>query len=242
MESDSPDPRDLASMSDALRDIVNEASPSPKSHVVLSFENVLGGYDLTRGSVPYPNAKEAGRHIAEAFPDCETKVFFAIRSLDRFLESSYIQRVFTRRETRSIEQYIAELNLNKLSWQPSARALESVVGTENLIIWEYEKFFDGEAAIWRKLLNNAEPESLLAKPAKNANASQSAKGLKYMLGINRMVTQGDARRFRRFVKKTFAPRKGRASPRLLDDSVREQLLGQYERDRADLGDLLSRSQ
>lgn len=241
MESDSPNMQELSRLSNDLRKIVTQASPSNQSHVVLSYENILGGYDLTCGSKPYPNARAAAQHIVDAFPASDIRIFFSIRSLDRYLESGYIQRVFTRRETRDIEQYVAEIDLEILSWVPAVRSLEAVIGAENLSVWEYEKFFTGEASIWRELLNDADPDSLLVKPAKSRNLSQSAKGLKYMLNVNRFATPGDCRRFRRFVKSTFAPSKGKPSPRLLDDALRERLIERYEHDCDDLGDLLARN-
>jgi len=241
IESGSPESRDLSDLATNLRDIVTDASPSRHSLAVLSFENMLGSYDLTRGPAPYPYAAAAAQHIVDAFPDSDIQLFFSIRSLDRFLESGYLQRVVTRRETRKFEQYVSEVDLEALSWIRVVRALESVVGAENLTLWEYESFFSAEAEIWRDLLNSDDPKSLLVSPAKKSNSSLSAKGLKYMRSINRVATPADARRFRRFVKATFGLEKGQKSPRLLDDARREMLLKQYERDRDELGDLLGRS-
>ena len=189
----------------------------------------------------HPNAAAAAQHVAEAFSDCDLRLFFSIRSLDRFLESGYVQRIVTRRETRNFRKYLDELDLQALSWIRAVRALESIVGAENLSVWAYESFFSGEAAIWCDLLDCEDPESLLVRPPKNTNSSLSAKGLRYMRSINRVATPADSRKFRRFVKATFGLEKGQKLPQLLDDAQRAELCAQYERDCEALGDLLRRS-
>ena len=241
IESDDPVPAKLLRLSSDLREIVAQASPSEHSLAVLSYENVLGSFDLTRSSGPYPNAKAAAQHLVDAFPDSDVRLFFSIRSLDRFLESGYIQRILTRRETREFESYIAGVDLESLSWVPAVRAFESAVGAENLIVWEYESFISSEAAIWRALLRHDHPDSLLVRPPKKSNYSLSDKGLTYMRSLNPVVTQLDSRKFRRFIKKTFGSQKGQSAPQLLDDARRDKLLSQYERDRQDLSDVLDRS-
>ena len=238
IESDAPDPRILSRLAADLRKIVTEASPSPGSLVVLSYENVMGTYDTTQGPAPYPHAAAAAQHIVEAFPDHDVRLFFSIRSLDRFLESGYVQRVFTRRETRRFRRYIRAVDLESLSWVRAVRELESVIGTENLTVWEYESFFSGEEAIWRDLLGHDDPNSLLVKPAKNSNYSLSAKGLKYMRSINRVATPADGRKFRRFVKETFGRGKRQQSPKLMREKRRNQLQARYAQDCEELSDLL----
>ena len=169
IEKDVVDEQRLLQLSGRLREIVLEETSSPSSLAVLSYENVLGGFDLTQSGAPYPNATLAIRHIIEAFPDCRVRIFVSVRSLDRFLESGYLQRVTSRRETRRFKQYLNQIDLPTLSWLPLVRAVESVISPEDIILWEYEKFFSDEPAIWNALLDRSDAEDLLVSPAKKSN-------------------------------------------------------------------------
>ena len=237
IERDVVDERKIFKLSGQLRAIVEEGTSSSSSLAVLSYENVLGGFDLTQNGAPYPNAAIAIRHIIEAFSDCRVKILLSIRSLDRFLESGYLQRVTTRRETRSFKQYLNQVDVPALSWLPIVRTVKSVVGPEDLMLWEYESFFSDEPVIWNALLDRPDAEAVLINPAKKSNFSLSAKGLKYMRSVNKVATAEDAKKFRIFVKQSFGCQTGLKSPKLLGDASRQQLIEIYERDRKELAAL-----
>ena len=198
---------------------------------------MLGSYDLTKGTGPYPHAGAAIRHIAEACSDWNVRIFLAIRSLDRFIESGYVQRVYTRRENRRFKQYLNQVDLNGLSWVPMVRAIESVVGPENIYLWQYENFVSDERVVWNEFLDRPDAEAILERPAKTSNSSLSAKGLKYMRCINRVASPADARKFRPFVKNTFDTDLGFRRPRLLGEAARQRLVDIYENDKRELADL-----
>lgn len=228
------DERKILRLSRQLYDIVATEETSSNSLAVLSFENILGSFDLTRNSVPYPHAAAVIRHIAEAFSDRRVRIFLAIRSLDRFLESSYLQRVTTRRETRSFEQYLKEIDVPALSWLPLVRAVESVVGPEDTILWEYERFFSDEPEIWNALLDRPDAEAILTNPARRNNHSLSARGLTVMRSVNKIGTPKVAKKLRKFIKRYFSRGTESNSPNLLCDASRLQLIENYERDRREL--------
>ena len=85
VEKDVVDEQQILQLSGQLRDIAAEEASSSSSLAVLSYENILGGFDLTQSGAPYPNAALAIRHIIEAFPDCRVRIFISIRSLDRMV-------------------------------------------------------------------------------------------------------------------------------------------------------------
>jgi len=234
LEKDVVNERKISRLSGQLRDIVAKGTSSSNSLAVLSFENALGGFDLTRNSAPYPHAAAAIRHIVEALPDCRVRIFLSIRSLDRFLESGYLQRVTTRRETRSFKQYLNQVDVPALSWLPLVRAVESVVGPEDMILWEYERFFSDEPAIWNALLDRPDAEATLINPAMRNNRSLSAQGLIYMRSVNKIATRKVAKKLRIFIKKFFNPQTGSKPPKLLCDVSRQKLIESYERDRKEL--------
>lgn len=234
IESDIVDRRAMARMSKQLRRIVANRTSRANPLVVISYENILGDYDLTKGAAPYPNAGPAIRHLAEAFPQWKLKIFLSIRSLDRFVESGYVQRVFTRRETRKFKQYLDQIDLACISWMPVVRAIASVVGHENMVVWEYENFVSDESPIWNALLGRTDAGAALVLPAKEGNHSLSAKGLKYMRSINKVATPADARKFRPFMQEAFGAHLGFKPPKLLDTVRRQQLISNYERDRVEL--------
>ena len=234
IEKETPDEQQLSLMSKKLRNIVVNGMEPAGSLVVISYENILGDYDLTRGSAPYPNAVPAIRHLAEAFPGWRLRIFLSIRSLDRFVESSYVQRVFTRRETRKFKQYVKQIDVAGMSWLPVVESIGSVVGIENTFVWTYENFVADEQPIWNALLARSDADAALVRPAKASNHSLSAKGLKYMRSINKVATPADTRKFRAFVKESFGSQLGLKRPKLLGDIRRRQLIANYERDQAEL--------
>ena len=239
LEEDVLDTRALSQLSAQLRDLVASQRPDPNNLAILSFENILGGFDLTRSRTPYPHAAAAIRHVLEAFGDYRVRIFLAIRSLDRFLESGYVQRVSTRRETRTFKRYLNQVDVPALSWVPLVRAVQSVVTPEDLNLWKYEGFFSDEPAIWNALLRRSDAETVLTNPAKKTNESLSAKGLKYLRSINKVATPADARKFRFFVKESFGPHLGLKPPKLLSDARRKLLIANYERDCDELTRLLN---
>lgn len=224
----------LALISTQLHDIVAKATQPDNSLIVLSYENMLGDYDLTKGPAPYPNAGTAIRHVVNAFPDWQVRIFFSIRSLDRFVESGYVQRVFTRYETRRFKGYMKQIDVTGLSWMPVVSAINAAIGAENVFVWEYEKFVKAEQIVWNALLARPDAEKLLVRPAKASNYSLSGKGLRYMRSINKVATPADARKFRSLIKQTFACQLGYEPPKLLDSAMRQRLISSYERDCAEL--------
>lgn len=228
------DDQETARVAKQLGSIVADGRSAAKSLVVISYENLLGDYDLTRSPTPYPNAERAILHLVEAFAGWNLKIFISIRSLDRFVESGYVQRVVSRRETRTFKQYVNHIDLSRMSWMPVIRAIGSVVGRENVVVWEYENFVLDEQPIWNALLALPDAESALVLPAKINNYSLSAKGLKYMRCINKVATRADARKFRSLIRDGFGSQLGFEPPTLLDDVRRQQLTSNYERDRVDL--------
>jgi len=140
----------------------------------------------------------------------------------------------TRRETRSFEQYLKQVDVPALTWLPLVRAVESVVAPEDIILWEYERFFSDEPAIWNALLDRADAEAILTNPARRNNHSLSARGLTVMRSVNKIGTPKVAKKLRKFIKRYFSHGTGSNSPNLLCDASRLQLIENYERDRREL--------
>jgi hypothetical protein len=197
----------------------------------MSYENFVGTYDLTKGSGIYPNSWLALRHLQDVFQDEAMIFFFSVRSLDTFLESGYRQLILTRKETRDFDEYLAEIDLDALSWLP---VIEALIQTSNLVyIWPYELFRDKEFQIWRVLLNCEDPNALLPNPARKLNHSLSDKGMEYMLGINRVAhSNADAKRFRSVMLKHFGVDAGQKATPLLPDWGRQPLVHRYEQELA----------
>lgn len=233
VEGDAVDGEKLREASGRLRALVDErvGGDPPDGPLILSFENALGDYDLSRGGI-YPRADIALTHIFNAFPDARIKIFFSFRCFDRFLESGYMQRVYSRLETRTFKQYLADVDVDAMHWMSVIRALESVAGTSSLVAWDYDDFFPGEGKVWSALLGRDDWEAILFEPAARVNPSLSKRGLRYMRRINKFVAPEDAPRFRRFVKRNFGVQTGRKLPTLLEPDMRERLITQYEREQA----------
>ena len=235
IESDRIDEKQAKEASRLLRAVVDGAISASNSIVVMSYENVLGDFDLSKGRTPYPNIEIAVCHIAAALRDYDLRIYFSFRSLDRFVESGYLQRIYTRFETRRFKEYIDLVDANNVSWIPAVRSMASIVGRENVMAWAYEDFLVDESPVWNSLLSRSDAETVLVRPAKKVNKSLSEKGLKYMRGINRLATAADAKKFRRFIRRNFRSQPGQEPPRLLDDARRQVLIENYTRNCREIG-------
>lgn len=241
IEKDDVDDAALSDLSDDLRELVAERARDDHSLIVLSYENILGDFDLSKRGAPYPNAQHAIRHVVRAFSGWKVKVFLSIRSLDRFLESSYVQRVVTRRETRRFAKYLAMIDVESFSWQPLVNSLNDIVGGSNWFAWKYEDFKANESHVWNCFLGHDQSQGVLARPAKRSNPSLSATGLKYMRSINRIATPADARKFRPFVRESFCSLPASKPLSLIDDERRQLLITNYARDLQELEEKFSRN-
>lgn len=194
------------------------------TRVVVSFENAAGGYDLSRGPI-YPNIAAGVSHVLEAFQDMDVRILFGVRSLDRLLESGYVQRLYSRFETRTFKGYLEEVDLDELSWIRVIDELENVVGAGHLTTWAYEDFPQIESTVWTAMLSERNWRSLLEGQAARSNPSLSRKGMKYIRSLNRVLDPADAPLVRRFIKRNF--KRKSAAPFLLRDEQRCRLQARY---------------
>ena len=194
---------------------------------IISFENIIGSYHLSNTMGIYPNAARAVRMISETFPQLPLKAFFSIRSFDRFIESCYLQSVYTQKEHRPFREFYRDVRRTDLSWVDSLKAIVNVVGDENIVVWTYETFRKSEERIWRELLRVPETAQLLLRPASRSNTSMSEKGVEFMRAINQVGPPTAAKKFRRIIKHKFSTGTGDDAPRLLRKSERTKLQDLY---------------
>jgi hypothetical protein len=226
-----PDITQLREATRRLRELVTRrlSGKSQTGLLVLSYENTPGSYDVTGDGI-YPHADLGVQHALQAFPECDTTFFFAFRRVDHFLESCYLQMVYTKKETRDFKKYLAHVNIDKLRWMPVIESMESACGKDHLRLWDYGSFFRNEDIFWRYFLDTDDARAILESPARRSNPSLSKTGLYYMRKINGFMRTPDNKTFRLFIKKNFCVTKENPKPTFVDHDLRERLLRQYEDD------------
>jgi len=120
-------------------------------------------------------------------PPAPMRVVMFVRRQDRFIESMYVQLVHQGR-TERFDDWYATLDIDRFDWLATARAIEDLVGVDNLVVRPFELIHAGTVAFCtgflalvaptlRLPLTSAEIEDI----AQHANRSLSARGVEVAL-------------------------------------------------------------
>lgn len=191
------------------------------ARLVLSEENLAGRLaDMTERGTLYPCV---GRRIArlhrEVLHGAPIRVFFCIRSFDTFLPAVWSELIRQDR-FRSFDEFLAAVDMERLSWAPVIRALADAVGEKNLVVWDFDRFVAAPAR-FAGLIAGVEAE-ILAMPAEASRPSVSAAAVEHLTGLRGRMTDEAIRehvheaeeRFPRPQYPRFAPFDGEATAAL----------------------------
>ncbi|MDQ2070140.1 hypothetical protein [Natronospira bacteriovora] len=212
----------------ALRDLVeqlpNGLEANNRKSIILSYENILGTYNLAQTPRLYDELERGLSILDEAFGIDNMEFFFSYRSMDRFIESCYLQCIHTQKETRHFDEWFADIDINALSWLDVLTRLSQSIGKERLSIWPYDAFRDRETAIWQALLGRERPNELLIRNASNLNPSLTKEAVECLRVANGLFKGTDARNLSRFLKENLSPDKGYSPARYLDEEQRDSIV------------------
>ncbi|MDQ2069894.1 hypothetical protein [Natronospira bacteriovora] len=197
---------------------------------IFSYENILGSYNLAVTEGLYERCGEVVDLMSEAFEGREVRYFFCFRSFDRFVESCYLQCLYTQKESRSFDAFFGDINLSSLSWARMIKRLADRAGSDQLFLWAYEDWSSCELDVWKALMEVSNPVQLLEAPAVASNPSLSAEGVECMRVINQFAHAKTAKVLRTQVKREMAPQKGYARASFVDDEARRDLKRRYAED------------
>lgn len=195
--------------------------------LVTSHENTLGPPFKPGAPHLYPRGPELAEGLATALRDWPARVLLYIRPQDEFVESYYLQRIHQGRR-ESFADWLAELDLDALSWRPVADALAAHFGRDRVEVIDFGLIRQGQNAFIADFFRRVDPEVDLQpdyRPVRNPSISD--KGLRIALAANgHLRTDWERKAMRKFLQKYFS---NRAYPRpvLFTDAQKHQLRARY---------------
>lgn len=195
--------------------------------LVTSHENTLGP-PLKPGTAHlYPRGPEIVAQLARVLAERPSRVLLYIRPQDEFLESYYLQRIH-QGDTRSFDDWLGELDLERLSWQPVVDALVEGFGSDRVEIVDFGTIREGQNAFIADFMRRVDPAIEVTpdyRPIRNPSISE--KGLKIALAANpHLRNDWERKAMRRFLQRHFSNRKY-PRPVLLTDEHKAWLRGRY---------------
>ncbi len=207
-----------------------------------SYENLLGRPFSPTTPGLYPKAERnltALRSITAASPEVETKVFCSIRRQSSFVESYYLQAVHEG-SAQAFDQWLAGIDLSRLSWRPIVSAMIELFGPEQVEVVDFATLKQGQGRYIGRFMRVLDPDfDDSFDPSKRHNQSVSEQGLRMALAANPFV-QGaeERRRLRKFLQRNFSnldhPR-----PVLLSTEQAAEIDAHYDGELEELGRLNS---
>lgn len=195
--------------------------------VVASHENTLGKPFVDGVAGLYPRAAEIIPVLRRVLAPYRTKVFLSIRPQGEFIESYYLQLIHQGGH-QPFSDWLAQIDLNALSWRPIVDDLTAAFGREQVEILDFRQVQRDQQAYLQDFFRRIDPRlSVEISPPPVRNPSISDKGLRLALAANPYLTSAAERRLMRvFLQDNFSnvdyPR-----PVLLNDDQKAQLLERY---------------
>ncbi|MGM0826319.1 MAG: sulfotransferase domain-containing protein [Pseudomonadota bacterium] len=232
-----------AAFPQAFKSYLESLGDSKSESIFISYEGLLGRMDLSKTKTIYPSCHLSVNHLADSFSNKNVKVVFCIRNYADFIESSYKWLVGSGRSL-SFDEYIREVDLEKISWLPIIEALIETFGKNNVVFWRYEDYKANYKVINHKLLNfffsDVNEDEISYKWDEPTNVSLSEKRLRWVLALNKYIDslpfwglkrkQKIKRSIGASVNKTSFIDKRSGKPRLLGNDVRRKLSSRYTED------------
>lgn len=195
--------------------------------LIASHENTLGRPLRKAGTHLYPRAPEVIAALGQLLAPHNARIFFSIRPQEQFIESYYLQSIHEGRY-KSFQEWLAEIDLDALSWKPVVDSLTATFGREHVEIVDFRTIRQGQQAYVRQFFTRIDPRyAFEVKYDAMRNPSISDKGLQMALAANPHLNSGEERKLmRKFLQKHFSnvryPR-----PVLLSEDQKQALRDRY---------------
>jgi hypothetical protein len=176
-------------MAAAIQPLLPQEGPPPRA-LFVSDETLMGHLRTDLGNAPdrfYEHCGEVMPLLKRAFGPERLVAFLFIRRLDEFLTAAYLQLVRLG-ETLSFAEYLAGLDLERLSWLPTVRELAAGLGgpADRLVVYDHALLAAAPEALLADLFGRMgvapPPASVLAR---RVNASPGDTRYRALLALNR---------------------------------------------------------
>lgn len=195
--------------------------------LVISHENTLGPPFKEGAAHLYPRGPELVAQLASALQPWPSRIFFYIRPQDEFVESYYLQRVHQGHRL-SFAEWLDEIDLDALSWQPLVDAMTQHFGPERVEVVDFGLIRQGQNEFIADFLRRIDPETQIEpdyRPIRNPSISD--KGLRIALAANKHLRNDWERKaMRTFLQKHFSNRRY-PRPVLFSEKQKMRLRARY---------------
>lgn len=173
--------------------------------VIASHENTLGRPFVDGVPGLYPRAGEIIPALQRVLKPYRAKVFLSIRPQVEFVESYYLQLIH-QGGRRPFQDWLADIDLDALSWRPTVAALTEAFGADQVEILDFRRLQRDQEAYVRDFFRRIDPRlSIDVHLPAVRNPSVSEKGLRLALAANPHLTSHAERRLMRvFLQEHFS--------------------------------------
>lgn len=193
-----------------------------------SYENILGRPFGSKVGLYVGGLKSMGA-FRQAVAGCDVRIAYAIRPQWEFVQSYYIQRVHEG-YFLPFEEFLREIDLDRISWVPLIEGLRTEFGEENVDVFDFGEIRKGQAEFVARLVRTSISEDLEVAPIDQNvhNASLSERGLEIALRVNPLLTPGtgEAAKVRQFLQAHFSNR-SEPRPKLMSRELKDWLMKRY---------------
>jgi len=196
------------------------------SYVLLSNENAIGRPFGTSPGL-YPGHDKIIPHFVRAFDGFEPRIVYSIRPQWEYIESYYLQLVH-QGYFNTFYQFLDEIDLDALQWNPIIDKFRAEFGRENVVVMDFGKIRQGQDVFLKEFIERALSPEIVPDLDYDVvhNASISDRGLEMALRVNPLLKKGETGVVRRFLQEHFSnltePR-----PNLLAEHMKVELKARY---------------
>jgi len=194
--------------------------------LLLSHEDTLGAPFVPGRATTYPWARRNLTALREL--GGPARVIVGLRPQDEFVESYYLQQI-NAGGSLSFEQWLADVDLDGLSWRPLVDALDDLYGPQNVVVLDFDVMRQGQDVYLQYFLDSVGVDlGLDPHYPKLRNRSVSERGLRIARSVNPLLSDAAQRRqVRDFLQTRFSnahyPR-----PVLLGEARRSAIRERYQ--------------
>ena len=172
---------------------------------IFSDENMLGKCDeIINSRTIYPSSKHRLMRMKKCLWTEPTNIYLSIRNFYTYVPSAYSETV-RHRSFLPYSDYVANLDLNELSWIPLIHDIKSVFPKSKIVVWQYESYQLKLKEILIEMFGEEIGELLKAIDLqKRVRISLGSNGIKFLAGFSKTYTNWEMRKLRPKVIEIFA--------------------------------------
>lgn len=188
---------------------------------VFSDERLLGpmlGYTKSL----YPGAEYAAKFLSTVLADIEVVIVLYIRNQSEFIESAFLQHFRENGPKKDFSAFLAEIEIEGLSWLPVVRSFVDAFGAESLVVRSYEDINRGEQEFVNRFFETFTTLRDIVAQDVVVNPRFSLKAMEVFELAFPLLSSAEAHRFQGYLKQAF-PVGEYAPPTLLSQEVKRKI-------------------